>query len=88
MPPTGLNFTELENEVTEEETVVAGASSLLDKLFAEVEAHKGDPAALTALVARGRAATAALSAAVLKNTEAATVEPPLPEPPAVVEPPV
>jgi len=40
----------------------------MESLFADVEANKNDPAALQALVDRGRAANDKLAAAVLANT--------------------
>lgn len=66
-----LDFTALEAELTRNDTVDASAKLLLETLFAEVEANKDDPAALQALVDRGRAANDALAAAVAANTPAA-----------------
>jgi hypothetical protein len=66
-----LDFTALAASTTDEETVVDSATALLDSLFAEVEALKGDPVALQAFVDRGRAASAKLAASVAANTAAA-----------------
>lgn len=66
-----LDLTKVEAAVAEEETVNASAATLLKQLFDAVEAAKADPVALQALVDRGRAASAALSAAVVANTPAA-----------------
>lgn len=70
-----LDFTALEAEVTRAETIDASASALMKTLFDAVEANKNDPAALQALVDRGRAANDALVAAVTANTPQAPVEP-------------
>lgn len=70
MPP--LDFSALEAELTRNDEVDASAKALMEALFAEVEANKGDPVALQALVDRGRAANDALAAAVVANTPAAT----------------
>ena len=66
-----LDLSALEAEVTDQEQADVAAANLLTQLFNEVEANKTDPAALQALVDRGRAATSALSAAVVANTPAA-----------------
>lgn len=66
-----LDFKALEEELSRNEEVDASAKALLEKLFAEVEASKNDPAALQALVDRGRAANDSLAAAVVANTPAA-----------------
>ena len=66
-----LDLTALEAELTRNESVDASAKALLEQLFAEFEAHKNDPAAIQALVDRGRAANDALAAAVAANTPAA-----------------
>jgi len=66
-----LDLSALETEVTDQEQADVAAANLLTQLFNEVEANKADPVALQALVDRGRAATAALSAAVVANTPAA-----------------
>lgn len=68
-----LDLTSLADEVTEQETVTEGATTLMNTLFAEVEANKTDPAALQALVDRGRGATAKLAKAILDNTETPAV---------------
>ena len=67
-----LDFSALESELTRNDQVDASAKALMTALFAEVEANKGDPAALQALVDRGRAANDDLAAAVVANTRAAT----------------
>jgi hypothetical protein len=66
-----LNLTELEAEIAGTESVVASADALMDRLFAEFEANKNDPAAVQALVDRARAAKQALAASVAENTPAA-----------------
>lgn len=66
-----LDFSSLEAEVAEQETADASAATLLNSLFAEVEANKTNPVMLQKLVDRGRAATSALAAAVTANTPAA-----------------
>jgi hypothetical protein len=66
-----MDLSGLEAEVTEQETVDASAATLLNSLFSAFEASKTDPAAIQALVDRGRAATVALSAAITANTPAA-----------------
>lgn len=67
-----MDLTALEAAVTDDETVDGSAATLLKTLFDEVEANKTDPVALQALVDRVRNSTAALSAAVVANTPAAT----------------
>jgi len=66
-----LDFTALEAELTRNDAVDASAKALLETLFAEVEANKSNPAALQALVDRGRAANDKLAAAVVANTPSA-----------------
>lgn len=66
-----LDLTALEAAVTENETVDGSASLLLKRLFDEVEAAKGNPAAIQSIVDRVRSQNAALAAAVLANTPAA-----------------
>jgi len=65
-----LDLTALAAEVSRNETVDGSASTLLKTLFDEVEAHKGDPAAIQAIVDRVRASNDALAAAVQANTPA------------------
>ena len=79
-----LDFTELEAVVAENESVDAGAIALLDILFAEFEANKNAPAAIQAIVDKGRAANARLAAAIVAKTPAAEepTEPVDPEVPA------
>lgn len=67
----GLDLSGLTAEVEEQETVVASATTLLDKLFAEFQANKNNPTAIQALVDRGKAATAKLAASIAANTAAA-----------------
>ncbi len=69
-----LDLTALTQEVTDQETVEAGAVAAIEGLLAAVEAAKADPAAIQALVDRGRASLTALSAAI------ATVPPAAPAP--------
>ena len=59
-----IDFTALTDEVTAQETVEAGAIQVVNALLDEVQANRDAPAALDALVARGRASTAALAAAI------------------------
>ena len=66
-----LDLTALEAVLAENDTVDGSASTLLKTLFDEVEAQKNNPAAIQALVDRGRAANERLAAAVLANTPAA-----------------
>lgn len=66
-----IDFTALEAELTRNEEVDASAKLLLERLFADFEANKNSPAAIQALVDRGRAANDALAAAVVANTPAA-----------------
>lgn len=66
-----LDLSALEAEVTRNESVDGSAKTLLEQLFAEVEAHKNDPVAIQALVDRVRAANDSLSAAVVANTPSA-----------------
>jgi hypothetical protein len=67
-----LDFTALEAEIARNDAIDASAKLLLELLFTEVEAHKDDPAALQALVDRGRAANDSLAAAIIANTPAAS----------------
>ena len=67
-----LDFSALEAELNRNDEVDASAKALMESLFAEVEANKNNPAALQALVDRGRAANDALAAAVLANTPQAS----------------
>lgn len=71
-----LDFSALETTIGELETVVGSADALMDALFAEVEANKNNPAALQALVDRGRVAKDALAASVVENTPSAPEPPP------------
>lgn len=66
-----LDFTALETEVSRDATVNGSASTLIERLAAEVEANKNDPAALQAFVDRLRGQNDALAAAVEANTPAA-----------------
>ncbi len=69
-----LDLSALTAEVTAQETVEGGASTLITQLLAEVQANINDPVALAALVQRGAAANAALASAI------ATVPPAQPAP--------
>lgn len=66
-----LDLTALEAELTRNESVDGSASTLLKRLFDEVEAAKTDPTAIQAIVDRVRTANDSLSAAVAANTPAA-----------------
>lgn len=61
---------DLKAAVTDEETVIGGATTLLKTLADKVEATAGDKAAAIALAAQIRTDTAALSDAVVANTPA------------------
>ncbi len=68
MPP--LDFTALADLTTRNESVEASAATLLVTLFNEVQANINDPAALQALVDRGKLATDALAAAIAASPAA------------------
>lgn len=72
-----LDLSALEAELTRDDSVTDSAVTLITALMAEVEANKGNPAAIQAIVDRVRTSTDKLAAAVL----AGTPQPP-PEPPA------
>jgi ABC-type transporter Mla MlaB component len=72
-----LNLDVLRTEIERVETVDASAVVLLQKLLAEIEANKDDPAALQGLVDRVRVATDALAAAVATVPVEPPVEPPV-----------
>jgi hypothetical protein len=67
-----LDLSQLEAELTRNESVDASAKLLLERLFAEFEANKNNPAAIQALVDRARSANDVLAAAVAANTPADT----------------
>lgn len=71
----GLDLSALEAAVAENDTVDGSAITLLDQLMAEVEANKGNPAAIQAIVDRVRSANATLAAAVARNTPASPETP-------------
>lgn len=75
MPP--LDFTALAQEITDLEAGVPSAVKLMDTLFSEVQANINDPAALQALVDRGRAQITALAAAVVADTPGTAPAPPV-----------
>jgi ABC-type transporter Mla subunit MlaD len=84
----------LTNEVSEQETTVAGAVALingfgaqLDELLQQAEEGRVDVAAISALKDRLDASTNSLAEAVTANTPESPEEPPVEEPP-VEEPPV
>ena len=58
-------------KVTEANTVMGSAVTLIGGLAAQIEALKTDPAALSALAASLESSKAALAAAILANTPAA-----------------
>lgn len=68
-----LDLSALQAEVARDSDVNSSASTLISKLADLVEATKGDPSAVTALVAQLRAQNDALAAAVSASTPA---EPP------------
>lgn len=63
-----LDLTALEAELTRNESVDSSAKLLMERLFAEFEANKNNPAAIQALVDRARAANDSLATAVAANT--------------------
>lgn len=71
-----LDFSALEAEVTRDKDVNDSAALLLKRLFDEVEANKGNPAALQSIVDRVRGNSDGLSAAVTANTPAEPTPPP------------
>lgn len=76
-----LDFSQLEAQVSRDETVNGSAVTLIQQLAAEVEANKNDPAALQAFVDRLRGSQDTLAAAVQANTPATPTtptEPPTP----------
>lgn len=65
-----LDLTALEAELTRNDSVDASAKLLMERLFAEFEANKNNPAAIQALVDRARSANDNLATAVAANTPA------------------
>jgi hypothetical protein len=63
-----LDFTALEAELTRDNDVNSSAATLIEKLADEIEAAGGDKAKLDELVAKLRAQSDALAAAVAANT--------------------
>ena len=59
-----LDLTALTQEISDIESVVPSAVATMKTLFDAVEANKDDPAALQALVDRGRTQINALAAAI------------------------
>lgn len=59
-----LDLTALEAEIARDGDVDSSAATLIQRLAAEIEANKTDPAALQALVDRLRSQTDTLAAAV------------------------
>jgi hypothetical protein len=59
-----LDLSGLITEATETETIEASASLVIDRLLAEAEANKNDPAAVQAVVDRFRAARGPLATAI------------------------
>lgn len=70
-----LDLTALTAELERNRSVDASAKLLMERLFADFEANKNNPAAIQALVDQARAANDDLAAAVAANTPAAE-EPP------------
>lgn len=66
-----LDLSALEAEVARNDEVDASAKLLLERLFADFEENKNNPAAIQALVDRARAANDSLVAAVTANTPSA-----------------
>lgn len=65
-----LDLAALEAELARNESVDDSAAALITQLMNEVEANKGNPAAIQAVVDRVRAANDKLSAAVAAGTTA------------------
>ncbi len=63
-----LDFTALNAELARDADVVTSAVTLINRLLADVEAAKGDPAAVQAVVDAYKAQTDALAAAVAAGT--------------------
>jgi len=59
-----LDLTALEAAVTEDESTDNSAVTVITALMAEVEANKGNPAAIQAIVDRVRTSTGKLAAAI------------------------
>jgi hypothetical protein len=70
-----LDFSVLESQVAQVETVNGSAAALIEGLAAQIEETKGDPAKAQALADRLRAASEALSMAVSANTPSSPAEP-------------
>lgn len=75
-----LDLTALADELTRNESVDASAKLLLERLFADFESNKNNPAAIQSLVDRARAANDILATAVTANTPAEVPPPPPPDP--------
>lgn len=67
-----LDLTQLEAELTRNDSVDESARLLMERLFQEVEANKANPAAIQAVVDRFRASNDTLAQAVAANTPADT----------------
>ncbi len=65
-----LDLDALTAELSRDDSVTDSASTLISKLFAEVEANKGNPAAIQSIVDRVKASNDKLSAAVAAGTVA------------------
>ncbi len=63
-----LDLAALTDLTTRNESVEASAATLLQTLFDEVQANLNDPAALQALVDRGKLATDALATAIANTS--------------------
>ena len=63
-----LNMSALEAEITRDEQVNSSAATLIAAIATELEAVKGDPAAVQALADRLKANSDALAAAVAAHT--------------------
>ena len=69
-----LDFTALGTEINRLQTVRESNRLLLERLFADFEAHKNDPAAIQALVDQARTEIDGLNNDVLAHTPADAVE--------------
>jgi hypothetical protein len=75
-----LDFADLEREVAANTDAVQSSVTLLDRLAAELEAAKGDPARVQGVVDQLRANSRTLSEATVRNTPADPAPGPTPPP--------
>lgn len=63
-----LNLTELEASVNEDDSVTSSAETYITALLDEIAANSGNQAAVDAIVAKHRAVTARLAAAIANTS--------------------